>query len=457
MRNILSNSIRHSALDAESPAKMRLRVKPAMTKNTLLIVYLLCVFMTGSCQKPRPPEPPEPPRPQPTFPTKLEIVWNAPFFSDSTYDYFWDYEIANNQYIMLANIYDRTYNKPRGIGVYNMQTGERHSAWQNDPGGIFAATEYEMLQDCKVAGKNKDIILIYSKDALFGYSLHSGQRLWTVTIRNPIGIPHMSANIDYAFINYGNPKSWGRLAMVDVYSGEKRDILRINIEDNYEFTINPPSFYVSNGDTLLYFTTDGWNFEEVKGNSQAYCYNLTQKQMLWVNKQDLSPDGASASQPPPFVIENDKLIVTERKAISCLNKHTGELIWQREGLGGISDTPPLYHEGRLYIRHGFLNSISYTLLCLDAQSGQMLWENTTTSPRPAFHGAMAIYKDRLYFSISEKSLVCVDIHTGQELWRDKGPYGGISYGVLIDQKTGYLYCNTGWSTLCVDLNKTPKK
>jgi len=52
---------------------------------------------------------------------------------------------------------------------------------------------------------------------------------------------------------------------------------------------------------------------------------------------------------------------------------------------------------------------------------------------------------------------CVDIHTDEELWQDRGPYGDIAFGVLIDQKTGYLYCNTNWSTLCVDLNKTPNK
>ena len=74
---------------------------------------------------------------------------------------------------------------------------------------------------------------------------------------------------------------------------------------------------------------------------------------------------------------------------------------------------------------------------------------------------MAIYKDKLYCSISGGNanyyLLCVDINTGKELWRDWGAWGHIAMGVLIDQKTGYLYCYTGWATMCVDLNKTPKK
>jgi len=426
-----------------------------MKRLLILTLFFQMLFMVGSCQKPKPPDPPIQ---QPTFPTKLEILWNAPFHSDTTYDYFLDYEMAGNQYIVLANIYDRTYDKPRGIGVYNMQTGKRHSAWQNDPGGIFAATEFEMLQDCKIAGKNKDVILIYSAYDLFAYNLHSGQRMWRLNIPTQTsGEPHMSVKEDNAFITYGPgalSKSWYRLAKVDVYSGKQTDILELYIEDNYEFAINPPSSYVSNGDTLLYFTTMGGNFETYKSRVYTYCYNMTKKQMVWENKQFTTDEmaQASASQPPPYVIENDKLIVTSSRGIHCFNRLTGELIWQMEDLS-LSSTPPLYWEGKIYIRSGN----PCTLLCLDAQSGQQLWENTTLNPLPAFQGAMAIYKDRLYFSMSNGDatygLACVDIHTGQELWSDRG----FAFGVYIDQQTGYLYCNTGWSTMCVDLNKTPKK
>jgi len=433
-----------------------------MKRPFIAILYFQMLVMTGACQKPPQPEPlPHPKKPviPKTYPTKLEVVWNAVFYSDSAGDYFHEYQIADEQYIVLANIYD---GEKRGIGVYNMQTGKRHSAWQNDP-DIFAVTEDAYLNDCKTAGKNKEIILIYNRRALFGYSLHSGQRLWSTTIFNqqPFGEPKISADANYAYVPYAAngalSKSWCRLAKIDVYSGKKTDILTLYIEDDYEFCINPPSSYVnSEGDTLLYFTTSGWNFQAVHGRVWAYCYNMTKKKMLWVNKQFTFDTDASSSQPPPFVIENDKLIVTSMRAIHCFNRLTGELIWQREGLG-FSDRPPLYYEGRLYIRSGN----PCILMCLDAQTGVQIWENTSSKPLPAFDGRMAIYKDRLYCSISGGNakyyLFCADIHTGKELWRDWGTWGNIAFDVLIDQKTGYLYCNTDWSTMCIDLNKTPKK
>ena len=433
-------------------------------KKTFIAILCFQICLIGSCKKPPQESPPIEPKPI-TYHGKLEVLWEALFHSDTTPDFFWDFEVADNQYLVLANIYDRAYGKPRGIGVYNMQTGERHPAWQNDPGGIFGISEREELADCKVAGKNKDIILIYNYFELFAYNLHTGQRMWKLNIQNlgGVGIPKMSAQGDYAFISYGPggalSKSWYRLVMVDVYSGQKREVLQLEIEDNYEFEINPPSAYVmNNGDTLLFFTTSALNFETLDGRAYTYCYNLTKKEMIWINKP-LTTDrnmSASASKHPPFIAENDKLIVTGRKMIWCLNQHTGEMIWERDELF-TTGCNPLYHEGKLYIRA----NNPCILLCLDVQTGQTVWQNTTLNPYPAFDGAMAIYKDRLYFSVSGNNatyhLACIDIYTGQELWRDRGPYGnGFAFGVLIDQKTGYLYCNTGWSVMCVDLNKTPK-
>jgi outer membrane protein assembly factor BamB len=418
------------------------------TKIIIAFIFLQCGFLLGSCKKP--------PKAQlhatnikPTFPTNLEVIWNAPFHSDSTSDFFFDL-VFTDQYVVLANMYDEFGGKPRGIGVYNKKTGKRHTAWKNDPGGIFTTSEFEYISDCKIAGKNKDIILIYNVSYLLGYNLHTGQRMWKLELPDDIsGDTDFSSAVDHAFITYGPgslSKTWKRLAIVDVYSGVKRDLTELYAEDNYEFRIHSPTAHVNaEGDTLLFFTTGAWNFAAGRGRGYTYCFNMTKKQILWKNQHD---GGAHT-----IVIENDKLIVD---GIHCLNIHTGELVWQKEGLitGGIT-SPLLYHEGKIYVRH---QTTSELLACFDAQSGQQIWENNTLNPAIVYMGAMDIYKDRLYFSaglIDGCYLVCVDIHSGNFLWADRGPYGNIGFGVRIDQKTGYLYCNTGWSLMCVDLNKTP--
>jgi len=425
-------------------------------KVTILILCLQCICTLGSCQKPPKPIPPIKP---PAFPTNLEVVWNAPIYSDSVSDIFLNHVFAADQYVVVANMFDSDGGKPRGIGVYNKQTGERHSAWKNDPGGIFTPTELEDIKDCKIAGKNKDIILIYSGRDLLAYSLHSGQRMWGLT--DLLGEPEMTVTTDHVFIPYGQgtySASWKRIAIVDVYSGVKRDVVELYAEDNYEICISTPSAYVnSERDTLLYYVTDAYNFSTAKGRIWAYCYNLTKKEMVWVNKQFTTSRSVSTAQPPPIAIENDKLIVASSHAIHCLNRLTGKLIWQKETFSMGGTMPHLYRDGWVYLRYGNPT----TLLCLDAQTGQEIWKNTEVNPYPAFHGAMDIYDGKLYCSASgnyvDCHLVCVDAQTGKTLWVDGGPTGHIAFGVLIDQKTGYLYCNTGWSLMCVDLKKTPRK
>jgi len=75
---------------------------------------------------------------------------------------------------------------------------------------------------------------------------------------------------------------------------------------------------------------------------------------------------------------------------------------------------------------------------------------------------MDVYQDKLYFAGWGKTgddaslLYCMDAKTGQLLWEDHGPANAVAQGVIIDKQTGYLYALSGWSVFCVDLNKTPR-
>jgi outer membrane protein assembly factor BamB len=386
------------------------------------------------------------------YPTNLEVLWSDPFYSDSSSSYYTDPVFAG-KYLVLANASSDAGHSVQ-VRVFDRFTGKRHSAWSNDNNELIES--YEGLQTCKITGKNKDIICIYGgRSNLYAYRLTTGQQLWKTKI--PLdAISQISVSDIYAFVSYGSDNgSWSQLIAVDVESGNKTDILKLYTEDNYKFQINPPSAHVtSQGDTMLFFTTSGWNFDEVKGRVHAYCYNLTKKQMEWINKNFTNDKDATAKQQPPFVIENDKLIVTSMSAIHCFDVNTGELIWQQEGLDFV-DKPYLYQQGKLYIRSGDPCILS----CYDAQTGRKLWKNTTLNPIPAPWGSMGIYKDKLYFTAWGKNawigLFCVDANNGNLLWQDAGPTGRVSYAVLIDQDRGYMYCQSGWSVMCVDLNKTP--
>ena len=422
----------------------------------IIALMLLQTLIVGGCEK-------EPPVPKPItgnlfdtpdlpYPSNLEVLWSASFYPDSSSSYYVDPLFAGN-YLVLANESNDAGN-PAQVRVFDRITGEIHTAWKE---GYRNITEGRRLYDCMVGGNNQNIICVYTQKNIYGYNLHSGQRIWKTAI--PFyGESHISVSENYAFVSYnpdGLSRSWAKLAAVHIETGNMQDILTLNIEDNYEFGINPPTMFINNqGDTLLFFTTSGWNFSAVHGRVYMYCYNMTTKQFVWANKNFTKDTDATAFQQPPLVIENNKLIVTSRRAIHCFDIGTGELLWQHENLA-FTDRPYLYDEGKLYVRSGD----PCLLFCFDAQTGQKLWENTTLNPIPAPWGNMGIYKDKLYFTAWGKhawiGLFCVDANTGEFLWQDAGPSGRVSYGVIVDQEKGYLYCQSGWLVMCVDLNKTP--
>ena len=157
-----------------------------------------------------------------------------------------------------------------------------------------------------------------------------------------------------------------------------------------------------------------------------------------------------------YITNEQNVIIMGLSSIHCFKIATGELLWQHEmfQVDDFGQTPPLYSNGKIYLRGGYGH-----IYCYDAATGAELWSNKTLGAIPAPHGRMDIYDGCLYFTGWRGSgaigLYCVSAHTGQLKWFDTGPNGRISFGVIADQKTGYLYCHSGIFVMCVDLRKTP--
>ena len=423
---------------------------------TAIICFPLC-FAVGSCQKPQEPQILLKPKPiQPTDSTKLSIVWNQFFRPDSIGGYFLN-PVFSGDYIVYATRGDEP---EADIRVFHKLTGERHSAWQHNVGSLI---DRKKIDDCIVGGSNQNTIFVTNQLELYAFDIHTRQRLWKKNLSPYTGIHRISTIGTAVLQNYGPgslSKSWYRVSAFDPLSGQERIITQLNIRDNYEFDISPPAWTTNaGGDTLLLFLTGGYNFGTMGRLIDAYCYNVTQNKMEW-HQKDLTPEGISeGSYHTPRIIDNNNVIFQGLCSIHCFDIGTGEVVWQYDmsWKESYSETPFLYYKGKLLVRGEGLTSILY---CYDAQTGQLLWQNNTIKAIPCPWGRMDAYNDKLYFTAWKGSttgvLYCVSIATGEVEWYERPAWGGIVFGILIDQETGYLYCNTGWSVMCVDLNKTPK-
>jgi outer membrane protein assembly factor BamB len=192
--------------------------------------------------------------------------------------------------------------------------------------------------------------------------------------------------------------------------------------------------------------------------TNACCYNLTKDSIVW--KTNILDEGDYVDISfHPIIVENKYVLFQYESKVSCVDFSTGKLIWKQR-TGGTYNCPILYYEGKVIVRP-FDGNVS----CYDVHTGTLLWKsdlkvgltNLQILKMDAYKGNLYLLTGRSGAYINPVYLHCLSMETGKLNWFDPGPDKGIYDGLTIDQQTGYLYCNSTWSVLCIDLNKTPKK
>ena len=160
---------------------------------------------------------------------------------------------------------------------------------------------------------------------------------------------------------------------------------------------------------------------------------------------------------------------TAEGQVFAVEQETGRLLWRRYFPGvHVSFTSPLYHEGRIYLPQAGLKSCA--LRCLDADTGELLWQAPFTgSPSwnrqqpPVINGDLVIYlfstgkytpekwlfehQSTFGFPKDHKPLVRAwNRKTGEEVWtKDFSEYGsgGDDAGLCLMDGRLYYSCYFG--------------
>ena len=423
-----------------------------MMKKLTVVLILLELITYASCKKD--PDTVIKPKPDTPYQSILDVKWHRFFSSDTAAAYFLDPLLYNN-YVVFCT---RTIVGKKGkIGfiVLNKQSGQRHPAWNKDPDGIISDVD---IFDFMLCGKNQNIACVTNRKSLFGFNLENGVKVWQHDYYPYAAIYKFTTLYDKPIHSFGPAqKKWFKLAVFNPKTGSKRVILTLNMIDNYESSILPPSSWISpNNDTILFFLTSGVNFNILDGRVDAYAYNLSADTFLW-KVSDIDNNG-NASFYSPIIVQN-KVIFQCNSSIHCFDILSGQMLWEHEFTDqSFTSVPNLYAEGKVFAR-----SHSDQLLAFDVNSGQILWK-TGAYYGLNTGGSMGYYKGKLYFtgidmrnSNVPNLLFCLSASTGELLWKDCAPEeSGLKDGIVIDQSTGYLYATDSYRIMCIDLNNTPK-
>jgi outer membrane protein assembly factor BamB len=415
----------------QNQIKMR---KEIIIRAFYLLSGIFCLL--NSCKKLPPAEEFDPSN------TRLSMVWSKPFYTDSSEITMLASVVADRYIAFIGYAGLMCYKQPvadNQIVVFDKTNGNEHPVYGK---GIKTKDNSEV--DGFLIGDNKDIAFYYTHQSLYAFQISTGKYLWIT---------------DYNYFNqrdYGRPSVLGSDILVPYYNYLIASVDRYNsitgektsLSLSFDKSIGTIQWAMNErNDTLLFFFNT---------NKNAYCYNLTKDSVVWINNT-INPEHYESyfTTLLPIVVENKYVIFQTDRSVNCLDFSTGELIWKISGNAlnsGIWRNSIRYHDGKIII-HPWFGDMS----CYDIQNGNLLWKNTDLSGRNYLLGA---YKNNLYFicgGYNVSHLHCISLTTGQEKWKEPGPNKGI-YGILaIDQQTGYLYCHSRHSIICVDLNKTPKK
>ncbi len=141
-------------------------------------------------------------------------------------------------------------------------------------------------------------------------------------------------------------------------------------------------------------------FVEEAGGDQLTCFNIVNGKKAWSRKiQD--------SHGSPVIDETELFIASRTGAVYCLNRWTGDIIWEHDSKRQI------YASVSADSQRVIVGTDDGQITALDRTSGKRLWSFQS-------HGAIfaqAVIAGFVYCGSADGSLYALDLTTGDQVWR----------------------------------------
>jgi len=172
---------------------------------------------------------------------------------------------------------------------------------------------------------------------------------------------------------------------------------------------------------------------------------------VWFESPDVEEIDSGITLTPTHAYFGGLKDSTFRKgAIVCIDRGTGKQQWvyTDNELRTVYCTP-VVAGGRVFCGEGLHTDPLCRLLCLDAATGQKLWEFRTQSHT---EGTPVVADGRVYFSAGDDGLFCLTVD-GVEVWHYRGKEQGLHVDTPVVLADGKVYAGSGYNTyaaFCLD-------
>lgn len=124
-------------------------------------------------------------------------------------------------------------------------------------------------------------------------------------------------------------------------------------------------------------------------------------------------DGVLVGSP---LVENNKIYTASSTAFICIDAVSGQLIWQNKLPLSYSQGTPLVHDDKI-----IFGAWDTNVYCLNKNTGALIWKWNNGNDKQILYSAgnvnMVSSKNRLYFVTPERFLTILEIETGKTLLR----------------------------------------
>ncbi|MBK6266102.1 PQQ-binding-like beta-propeller repeat protein [Marivirga sp. S37H4] len=224
---------------------------------------------------------------------------------------------------------------------------------------------------------------------------------------------------------------------------EKKEIMKytslesFSWETLFEFENNDSSMYYvrhalfdNSFPGKVYFPYSRWSGGESRPH--LLIYNFTEKSELLNVAISIQSGSHSIDYSP--VLYGDRIFLSLSGLVACINKNSGELIWQKELNGNSSRSGILYTED-----DGFYVNTEFYLYSIDPENGNILWQKESRAA-----SRLQYHKGVIYYT-GGTSLRAVDAITGESLMAIEAPSRAEDDGaffqsvITIDHENDRIY------------------
>lgn len=412
----------------------------------MIRVALILMVIISGCKVNEPPAVAEP------MPVeKPQLLWQIPLRSDTLVSQCMVPILYQDRLIVSADPYYFT-----DASTMKMVDTTGQIIWDSE----IIGTVCEKVNYRSVSGNFiQDGILVYlCKSRPAAVNAFSGYTLWEYPTDPGIStmLQHFENSIFYSSAVGGSvfPYDTSLLYIVDIATGDRREIFRLGRDGDYSVNIYPPSVNVnSDGDTLLYFQNRQWNFVNsgLGGRVDLYCYNITVDSIIWKIPQ-IDPYGNSSVCLPLY--HEGKLYFRGLQTLFCLDASNGEILWSHEFPGDFDDIL----QGNMIIVEDMLVLKSSTegIHAFNLQTGDLFWERYDAGVTSCY---MTYYEGAVYYGSYDGKIFKVRVSDGEIMWTYTSPNAGVAptwdavfyNSVTIDPILRRMYACDAYYLLCLQL------